>query len=61
VLWDELEGLGARGRREAQAGRDICIFMTGSHCCTAEIKVTLSSNYPHLKINSSSLNKIIKS
>ena len=34
------EGRGGTGR-EAGEGRDICILMTDSHYCTAEINTTL--------------------
>ena len=31
--------------RQAQEGGDICVFMAGSHCQTAETNTTLQSNY----------------
>ena len=37
---------------EAHEGRDICIIMTGSHCCMAETNTKLQSNFqPIKKIN----------
>ena len=37
--------MGWGGRREAQEGGDICICITDSLCCKAEINIILLSNY----------------
>ena len=34
----------SRGRREAQEGRDICVLVADSLCCTAETNTTLQSS-----------------
>ena len=34
----------SRGRREAQEGRDICVLVGDSLCCTAETNTTLQSS-----------------
>ena len=50
MICDNLEGWdGVRDRREAQKGGDICILVADSHCCMAETKTTLESNYPPIK------------
>ena len=36
-------------RKEAQEGRDICISIADSHCCTAGTNTTLSGNYTPIK------------
>ena len=36
--------------RQAQEGGDICVFMAGSHCQTAETNTTLQSDYTPIKI-----------
>lgn len=42
VLCDDLGGgMVGWGGREAQEGRDTCIHMDDSHCCTAETNTTL--------------------
>ena len=47
VFCDNLEGWGWVGdRREVQEGRDICILISDSCCCTTETNTTLQRNYP---------------
>ena len=37
--------MGGGGGKEAQEGRDICIYIANSFCCTAESNTILQSNY----------------
>jgi len=34
-------GIGVGGGREVQEGREVCILMADSRCCTAETNTTL--------------------
>ena len=41
ALCSVIEGWDGGWDREAQEGRDICIVIVDSHCCTAETNITL--------------------
>ena len=48
MLCDDLEGWDGKVGKEAQEGRDICIHISDSLCCTAETNT--KSNYNPIKM-----------
>lgn len=55
VLWRErllfAPAEGCNGEM-AHEGGDVCMHMAGWHCCAAETKITLQSNYTPIRKNS---------
>ena len=49
MLFDDLEGWGSGGGRDAPERRNICILIVNSCCCTTETNSTLLSNYTRIK------------